>query len=178
MHACVCACYEGGNRCITDSESVRIHLHYRFIHYRFIICTHKSNETTFHRFSLFVLFICVMHMYVCIYIYMYAHAICVLTVCIHVHVYTYTHIQVTGGGGESGPESKVPEAQLSHLVRAGLTTLVGVLGTDSLSRSPAELLTKVNALNRGPINAYMYTGIVCVHVCVYVCIRECVCVYV
>ena len=47
--------------------------------------------------------------------------------------------------------TQVPEAQISQLVKAGITTVVGILGTDSISRSVAELLTKVNALNRGPI---------------------------
>ena len=68
------------------------------------------------------------------------------------------HVHVTGGGGESGPESKVPECRLSELFQGGLTTVVGVLGTDSVSRTAAELLTKVNALNRTPLTAYMWTG--------------------
>jgi beta-aspartyl-dipeptidase (metallo-type) len=68
------------------------------------------------------------------------------------------HVHVTGGGGESGPESKVPESRLSDLFKGGLTTVVGILGTDSVSRTPVELLTKVNALNRSPMTAYMWTG--------------------
>ena len=68
------------------------------------------------------------------------------------------HVHVTGGGGESGPESKVPESRLSELFKGGLTTVVGVLGTDSVSRTAVELLTKVNALNRSPMTAFMWTG--------------------
>jgi beta-aspartyl-dipeptidase (metallo-type) len=68
------------------------------------------------------------------------------------------HVHVTGGGGESGPESKVPESRLSDLFKGGLTTVVGILGTDSVSRTPVELLTKINALNRSPMTAYMWTG--------------------
>lgn len=41
---------------------------------------------------------------------------------------------VTGGGGESGFTSKVTEVGLSDLVRGGVCTVVGVLGTDSISR--------------------------------------------
>ena len=63
------------------------------------------------------------------------------------------HVHVTGGGGESGPESKVPESRLSDLFKGGLTTVVGVLGTDSVSRSAAELLTKVSTLSRSPLPA-------------------------
>ena len=40
-----------------------------------------------------------------------------------------------GGGGEAGPASRCPEAQLSQLIDAGITTAVGVLGTDGISRS-------------------------------------------
>ncbi len=46
-------------------------------------------------------------------------------------------------GGELGPASRTPEAQLSELIHAGITTLVGVLGTDSVSRSLQNLLFKV-----------------------------------
>ncbi len=49
------------------------------------------------------------------------------------------HVHVTGGGGELGPESRCPEAQLSQLFSAGITTLVGILGTDSVSRSQVWL---------------------------------------
>lgn len=40
----------------------------------------------------------------------------------------------------------------------GITTLVGVLGTDSISRSLPNLLTKLNALSSEGINSYMWTG--------------------
>ena len=68
------------------------------------------------------------------------------------------HVHVTGGGGEAGPASRVPEAPLSQLLRGGLTTVVGVLGMDSVTRSPDVLLSKVTALNRGPLTAFMWTG--------------------
>jgi beta-aspartyl-dipeptidase (metallo-type) len=40
----------------------------------------------------------------------------------------------------------------------GIGTVVGVLGTDSISRSPADLLAKVRGLKAEGIAAYMYTG--------------------
>src|SRR5699024_9240253 len=40
----------------------------------------------------------------------------------------------------------------------GIGTVVGVLGTDSVSRSPADLLAKVRSLRADGIAAYMYTG--------------------
>jgi len=46
-------------------------------------------------------------------------------------------------GGELGPQSRTPEALLSELILAGITTPIGVLGTDSVSRSLPNLLAKV-----------------------------------
>ena len=45
------------------------------------------------------------------------------------------HVHVTGGGGEQGPASRVPEITLSELLTNGVTTCVGLLGTDGITRS-------------------------------------------
>eukprot|EP01100_Stratorugosa_tubuloviscum_P004120 TRINITY_DN2014_c5_g1_i1.p1 TRINITY_DN2014_c5_g1~~TRINITY_DN2014_c5_g1_i1.p1 ORF type:complete len:438 (-),score=201.07 TRINITY_DN2014_c5_g1_i1:200-1513(-) len=68
------------------------------------------------------------------------------------------HVHVTGGGGELGPYSRTPEAQLSQLIEGGITTLVGILGTDSISRSLDNLITKVRSLQTGGLTAYMWSG--------------------
>ncbi len=68
------------------------------------------------------------------------------------------HVHLIGGGGEDGPTSRVPEITLSELTQAGITTVVGVLGTDNVTRSPEALLAKVKALRQEGISAYMYTG--------------------
>lgn len=68
------------------------------------------------------------------------------------------HVHVTGGGGEGGWHSRCPEIAASEIAAAGIGTVVGVLGTDSISRSPADLLAKVRALRDEGIAAYMYTG--------------------
>jgi len=68
------------------------------------------------------------------------------------------HVHVIGGGGEDGPASRVPEISLSTLTEAGITTVVGVLGTDGVTRSPETLLAKVKALRVEGLSAYMYTG--------------------
>ncbi len=34
----------------------------------------------------------------------------------------------------SGPFSRTPESRLSELIRSGLTTIIGVLGTDGVTR--------------------------------------------
>ena len=68
------------------------------------------------------------------------------------------HIHVTGGGGEAGPTTRVPEVVLSRLVESGTTTVVGVAGTDSVTRSMPNLLAKVRALSAEGISAWMYTS--------------------
>ena len=68
------------------------------------------------------------------------------------------HVHITGGGGEMGPASRTPEMSVSALVAAGITTIVGVTGTDSVSRSLENLLTKARALTQDGLTAYLWTG--------------------
>ena len=68
------------------------------------------------------------------------------------------HVHLSGGGGESGPETKVPPLQLTQLTLAGVTTVVGLLGTDSETRTPRELLAATRAMHRLGLSAFMWTG--------------------
>lgn len=68
------------------------------------------------------------------------------------------HVHVTGGGGEQGYHSRTPELNLSELIRSGVTTVLGLLGTDGTSRSLENLLGKVTALETEGISTYMLTG--------------------
>ena len=68
------------------------------------------------------------------------------------------HVHITGGGGESGFTSRVPELRFSQAIEAGVTTLIGLLGTDSRTRSVANLVAKTKALNEEGITAYCLTG--------------------
>lgn len=68
------------------------------------------------------------------------------------------HVHITGGGGERGFSSKVPELMLSDIVSAGVTTIVGMLGTDSASRNVHNLLAKTKALNEEGITCFCLTG--------------------
>ena len=45
------------------------------------------------------------------------------------------HVHAAGGGGEKGPASRTPAAEICDLIEAGITTLIGIRGTDSSSRS-------------------------------------------
>ena len=68
------------------------------------------------------------------------------------------HVHVTGGGGEGSFHTRTPELQLSELVNGGITTVVGLLGTDGVTRSVENLYAKVMALNEEGVSAYMLTG--------------------
>lgn len=68
------------------------------------------------------------------------------------------HAHVTGGGGEGGPGTRCPGLTAAEVASMGIATVVGVLGTDSVSRSPADLLARVRGLRAEGLDAYMYTG--------------------
>ena len=72
--------------------------------------------------------------------------------------YVDQHVHIIGGGGEAGPYSRVPEVMLSEITRAGVTTVVGLLGTDGTCRHHEELLAKARALETEGISAYILTG--------------------
>jgi beta-aspartyl-dipeptidase (metallo-type) len=68
------------------------------------------------------------------------------------------HVHLTGGGGEAGPDTRVPPLALSRITAGGVTTAVGVLGTDDAIRTPAELVTVARGLNAEGLSAYCLTG--------------------
>ena len=68
------------------------------------------------------------------------------------------HVHVTGGGGESGPASRVPTVALSALTRGGITSCVGVLGTDGTTRNVASLVAATLALREQGLSAWCWTG--------------------
>lgn len=68
------------------------------------------------------------------------------------------HVHLTGGGGEAGPNTKVPPLGLSRFTRHGVTTVVGLLGTDDATRHPAELVAAVHALRAEGLSAWCWTA--------------------
>lgn len=68
------------------------------------------------------------------------------------------HVHITGGGGEEGPGSRIPEIMLGDIVSAGVTTAVGLLGLDAITRSVGSVLAKARALEEEGLTAYIYTG--------------------
>jgi beta-aspartyl-dipeptidase (metallo-type) len=68
------------------------------------------------------------------------------------------HVHIAGAGGEGGPATRTPEMPLSMLLEAGVTTVVGCLGTDGFTREPASVLMKCKGLKQEGVSAFMYTG--------------------
>ena len=68
------------------------------------------------------------------------------------------HVHLTGGGGEAGPQTRVPPPSLSRFTIGGVTTAIGVLGTDDAIRTPAELVTVARGLVAEGLSAYCHTG--------------------
>ena len=69
-----------------------------------------------------------------------------------------SHEHIMGGGGEGGFHTRTPEACLGDLVRNGITTVVGCIGTDGVGRDMTALLAKAHALENEGITTYAYTG--------------------
>jgi beta-aspartyl-dipeptidase (metallo-type) len=67
-------------------------------------------------------------------------------------------VHFIGGGGEGGFASRTPEMQLTHATLGGVTTAIGVLGTDATTRTLTNLLAKAHALESEGITTYCHTG--------------------
>ncbi|MGL5312472.1 MAG: beta-aspartyl-peptidase [Peptostreptococcaceae bacterium] len=68
------------------------------------------------------------------------------------------HVHITGGGGEGSFKTRVPEIMLSKLTKSGITTVVGLLGTDGTTRSVEALVSKAKSLKEEGISVYVHTG--------------------
>lgn len=68
------------------------------------------------------------------------------------------HVHILGGGGEGGFTTRTPEIKFTDLTKAGITTVVGCIGTDDVCRDMKTLIAKVKELEGNGISAYCYTG--------------------
>ena len=68
------------------------------------------------------------------------------------------HVHAAGGGGEAGFPSRTPPLDPADAFRAGVTTVVGVLGTDGVTRSMEDLLARVYALREAGLSAWCLSG--------------------
>lgn len=78
--------------------------------------------------------------------------------CIIIPGYIDQHVHINGAGGEGGPQYRTPPIQLSEFVKAGITSVVGLLGTDGFARSLKALLMKARSLEQEGISTWIYTG--------------------
>lgn len=68
------------------------------------------------------------------------------------------HVHIAGAGGEGGPSSRTPELTLSRMFEGGVTTVIGCLGTDGLTRSVETVLMKAKSLRHEGASAWIWTG--------------------
>ena len=69
-----------------------------------------------------------------------------------------SHVHITGGGGEGSYRTRTPELTLSKATSAGITTIVGVIGTDGTTRTMPDLIAKARGLEEEGITCYVHTG--------------------
>ena len=78
--------------------------------------------------------------------------------CIIIPGHIDQHVHINGAGGEGGPQYRTPPVPFSEFVKAGITSVIGVLGTDGFARSLKALLMKARALEQEGISTWIYTG--------------------
>jgi len=69
-----------------------------------------------------------------------------------------SHVHITGGGGEGSYKTRTPELQLTDATLSGITTIIGVIGTDGTTRTMPNLIAKARALEEEGITCYVHTG--------------------
>lgn len=68
------------------------------------------------------------------------------------------HVHIIGGGGEGSYRTRTPELMLSDVIQGGITTIVGVIGTDGTTRTMTSLIAKAKGLKEEGISCYIHTG--------------------
>lgn len=69
-----------------------------------------------------------------------------------------SHIHIAGAGGEGGPATRTPELSFDEIINGGITSVVGCLGTDGITRTVTSVLMKAKALKQNGLSAWIYTG--------------------
>lgn len=68
------------------------------------------------------------------------------------------HVHLIGGGGEGSFHTRAPRVELSELIQSGITTVLGLLGTDGITRDVETLLAHAKALQEEGVTTYICTG--------------------
>ncbi|WP_457553687.1 beta-aspartyl-peptidase [Desulfobacula sp.] len=68
------------------------------------------------------------------------------------------HVHITGGGGESSFASRTSEITENDMIKAGVTSVIGVRGTDGYTRSMENLIAKAKAIRENGLSCWIMTG--------------------
>src|SRR3954469_25550458 len=78
--------------------------------------------------------------------------------CIVVPGFIDVHEHLLGGSGERGWQSETPEIAFSEIVSGGITTVIGCLGTNTITKTMEGLLAKAKALRAEGVSAFIWSG--------------------
>ncbi|MCP4146894.1 MAG: beta-aspartyl-peptidase [bacterium] len=68
------------------------------------------------------------------------------------------HVHIAGAGGEGGPSTRTPPMRIGQMFEGGITTVIGCLGTDGMTRTIESVLMKAKAIREEGLSAWIYTG--------------------
>lgn len=68
------------------------------------------------------------------------------------------HVHFIGGGEGDGPDARMPELGIADFASAGVTTAVGLLGSEIEAKTLPLLLRKAHELGRAGLTSLIYTG--------------------
>lgn len=68
------------------------------------------------------------------------------------------HVHAIGGGGEAGMISRVPPLSERKIAEGGVTSIVGLLGTDGYTRTIRDLVAKIKGYREWGLSAWALTG--------------------
>ncbi|QNU68004.1 beta-aspartyl-peptidase [Ruminiclostridium herbifermentans] len=68
------------------------------------------------------------------------------------------HVHIAGGGGEGGYITRTASAETNDILKNGITTVVGILGADAVTRNVASLYAKAKQLEMEGLSTYIFTG--------------------
>jgi beta-aspartyl-dipeptidase (metallo-type) len=68
------------------------------------------------------------------------------------------HVHFIGGGEGDGPDARMPELAFEAFASAGITTAVGLLGSEMEAKTLPLLLRKAHELDRAGLTTFIYTG--------------------
>ncbi len=78
--------------------------------------------------------------------------------CIVIPGFIDPHEHLIGGSGEAGFRTQTPEIFFSEIISSGITTVVGCLGVDTVTKTMPALLAKAKGLREEGLTAFIWSG--------------------